>query len=110
MQGGWGADVRHRVCDSYSGYAVAVYQISEGPPGNGEGAKEPFQALYKTEDYMEGPTPIKVEWEKDNHLVIRHDTRKSVDDDRSKPMITKAVTVYQGVFIEYKPEPIIWEK
>ena len=109
-QGEWSADVRHRVCDSYSGYAVAVYEISEGPPGNGEGDKEPFQAMYKTEDFIEGLSPITIEWKTDNNLVIHHDTRQSIDDDRSKPMITKADMAYQGVIIEYDPEPVIWEK
>ena len=109
-QGIWGADVRHRVCDSYSGYAVAVYPISEGPPGNGEGDKESFQAMYKTKDYIEGPSPVRVEWKSDHHLVIHHDARQNVDDDRSKPMITKADTAYQNVLIEYDPEPVIWER
>jgi len=109
-QGNWNADVRHRVCGSYSGYGVAIYMASERPPGNGEGDKEPFQAMYKTEDYKEGPVPVSVKWETDNHLVIYHDTRLSLDDDKSKPMVIKAETAYKDVFIKYDPKPVIWDQ
>ena len=109
--GEWNADVRHRVCGSYSGYAVAVYKESDGPPGNGEGDKEPFQAMFKTVDYSVGNTaPVSTEWEDDKHLVIHHDTRMSVDEHVSKPVVTRAVAEYQVVLIEYDPKPVIWEK
>jgi hypothetical protein len=109
-QGIWNADVKHRVCGSYSGYSVAVYKASERPPGYGEGDKEPFQAMYKTEDYKEGPVPIRIKWETDNHLLIHHDTRLSLDDDKSKPMIIKAETSYSDIFIKYDPEPVLWDR
>jgi hypothetical protein len=106
----WNADVRHRVCGSYSGYAVAVYRASEGPPGVGEGEKEPFQAVYKTEDNSEGDEVlVRTEWDEKGHLVIHHNTRTSVDNHKSKPMITKAESEYQDVLIEYDPKPVIWE-
>ena len=109
--GEWNADVRHRVCGSYSGYAVAVYKESEGPPGDGESDKEPFQAVYKTGDYSDGhAAPVSAEWEDDSHLLIQHDTRMSVDDHVSKPMVTKADAEYQDVMIGYDPKPVIWEK
>jgi hypothetical protein len=108
--GEWNADVRHRVCGSYSGYAVAIYKESEDPPGHGEGEKEPFQAIYKTGDYLAGhAAPVSAEWEDDSHLLIQHDTRMSIDDV-SKPMVTKADAEYQDVMIEYDPKPVIWEK
>ena len=110
VQGSWTADVRHRVCGSYSGYGVALYKASERPPGDGEGEKEPFQAVYETVDYKEGPVPVSVKWETDNLLVINHETRLSLDDDKSKPMIIKAETTYNDVSIKYDPKPVIWDK
>lgn len=108
LRGIWNADVRHRECGSYSGYGVAVYKVGEQPPGYGEGDKELFQAAYKTEDYVQGEFPLRVEWEADNHLVIHHDTRLSLDDDKSKPMIIKAETTYNNISIRYDPDPVIW--
>jgi hypothetical protein len=109
-QGIYTAEVRHRVCGTYSGYAVAVYRTNEGPPGYGEGYKEPFQAIYKTELYKERPLPVTIKWKTDGHLVVHHTTRSSLDDNKSNPMITKADASCEDVFIEYDPKPVIWDK
>jgi len=108
--GVWNAEVRHRVCGSYSGYAVAVFRANERSPGYGEGYKEPFQAMYKTGELVESTVPVRIEWNTDGHLLIHHTTRSSIDDSKSKPMVTKADTNCQDVFIDYDPEPVIWSK
>jgi len=106
--GVWIAEVRHRVCGSFSGYAVAVYRVNENPPGEGDGDKEPFQATYKTSDFEMGDLPIETEWINDQHLIIHHDTRMNVEDRKSKPMVIKADTAYEELRIQYDPEPVIW--
>lgn len=109
-QGIWNADVRHRICGSYSGYGVVVYKVGEQPPDYGDGDKELFQAVYKTEDYIQGAIPVSVEWRAEDNLVVHHVTRLNVDDDKSKPMIIKAEGSYKDISIKYHPEPIIWDK
>ena len=105
----WIADVRHRVCGSYSGYSVAVYGINENPPGAGEGDKEPFQATYKTSDFEKDYLPIETEWINDQHLIVHHDTRMKIEDEKSKPMVIKADTAYEELRIQYDPAPVIWD-
>jgi hypothetical protein len=108
--GAWVADLRHRVCGSYSGYSVALYRSNDLPSNGGDGEKEQFQAIYKAENRDVINVPIHVQWGSDNSLIIRHETRMSLDDAKSKPMVIKAEKSYQGVRIEYIPEPVIWDK
>ena len=105
----WTADVRHRVCGSYSGYSVVVYRVNENPPGLGDGDKEPFQATYKTSDFEKGGLPIETEWANNQLLIIHHDTRMNMEDRKSKPMVVKADTAYEELRIQYDPAPVIWD-
>jgi hypothetical protein len=108
--GMWVADLRHRVCGSYSGYSVALYRSNDSPASDSDGEKEQFQAIYRARSHDINNTPIHIEWGSDNSLVIRHKTRMSLDDVESKPMIIKADKSYQGISIEYIPKPVIWGK
>jgi len=107
------ADVNFRYCGYASGYSVAVYATKAGPLGTGEASKEVFKTLYKRvenpENNLQTKSPVNIEWKSDNHLVIYHKTRMSMDDEPDKPMIYKAVKMYQGVHIEYVPEPVFWD-
>ena len=106
--GEWIADIRYRVCGNYSGYSVALYRSNNLPASDGD--KEQFQAIYESENRDVDKIPIHVQWGSNNDLIIHHDTRMSPDDDKSRPMVIKAEKSYQGVRIEYIPEPVIWGK
>jgi hypothetical protein len=108
--GKWVADLRHRVCGSYSGYSVALYNSNDLPADSGDGEKEQFQAISKTENYDVNNVPINIQWGSGNSLIIFHETRKSIDDAKSNLMVIKAKKSYQGVRIEYIPEPVLWDK
>ena len=111
-QGQWNAELRYRVCGGASGYSVAIYSSDEEAPGMGEGFKEPFKAIYKynlvDEKHVSEP-PVKIEWKGGKHLLIRHDTRKNIEDSESIPMIIRADKSYREVAIEYDPDPVFWE-
>jgi hypothetical protein len=108
--GPWVADLRYRVCGSYSGYSVALYRRNEFPASGGDGEREQFQAIYRTQNPDVNNIPIHLKWASDNHLIIRHDTRMGLHEAESKLMIIKAENTYQGVSIEYIPKPVIWGK
>ena len=109
-QGEWIAEVGYRVCGSYSGLNVSVYHVDDGPLSAGEGSKEPFKAVIRSsEPYVFDVQPVKIEWLGERRLLVRHDTRMSVDDLPSKLMVIKADKSYKDIYFEYVPEPIIWE-
>lgn len=108
--GAWVADVRHRMCGSYAGYSVALYRINEPPASNGNSDEEPFQAIYRSKTNNLNNLPVHIWWESNKHLIIRHDTRMSLHDSESKPMVVKADKSFQEIAIEYIPEPVLWDK
>jgi len=109
----WNADVLFRQCGSASGYSVAIYTDDEGEPGDGEGNKEVFKTLHtlgcETGDVGKENSPVNVEWKANHHLIIHHETRMGIGDDKSKPMVKKADKTYRNIIIEYNPEPVFWE-
>ncbi|MFK5949820.1 MAG: hypothetical protein QM500_13740 [Methylococcales bacterium] len=110
QNGDWIADLDYRVCGYVSGYSVAIYHSNDGPLGSGEGDKEVFQAKIRDKEiYSPQKKPISIEWTGDKNLLIRHDTRMSVDDSNLKLMVLKAESKYKGISISYDPKPVIWE-
>jgi len=110
--GHWNAEVRYRVCGQAAGYSIAIYRTDEEAPGIGEGDKEPFKAVYKyglVEEKQISEPPVKIEWKGEEHLKIRHNTKKNLEDSESLPMIIRADKVYQDVSLEYDPQPVIWK-
>jgi len=109
-QGEFSAELDYRDCGIYSGYSVAIYSNENGPLRSGEGEKEPFKAVYKSESRLESDAlPITIEWIGVKRLLIRHQTRMGLDDHAHELMVIKAETEYQGVRIEYEPDPVVWE-
>lgn len=106
----WTADIEYRVCGYVSGFTVAVYRTKSGPPGHGEGGKEPFQASIRTsEPYSYEQPPISIEWTGDRSLLIHHDTRMRIEDTSTKLKVTRANTKYEDITISYVPKPVIWD-
>lgn len=111
-QGKNSADVRFRHCGYASGYSIAVYETKKGPPGKGQGSKEVFKTHYPRckdpENNLQPTSPITVEWKSDNHLIVNHKTRIEWED-KEEHVVIKAQELYQGINIEYLPEPIVVE-
>lgn len=110
QQGDWIAEVGHRVCGSHSGLNVSIYHADDGPLRAGEGSKEPFKAVIRSsEPYVFEDLPVKIEWLGEKRLLVRHNTRMGVDDKPTKLMVIKADKSYQDIYLDYMPEPVIWE-
>lgn len=110
QQGDWMAEVGYRVCGSYSGLNVSVYRVENGPLKAGEGAKEPFKAVIRSsEPYMFDVSPVRIEWIGERRLLVRHSTRNGLDDLPTRLMVIKADRSYKDVYLDYVPEPVIWE-
>ena len=106
----WTADLYYRVCGYVSGFSVSIYLTRSGPHKDGEGSKEPFKASISAQaPYVYKQSPISIKWIGDRNLVIRHDTRMSIEDADAKLKITKASGEYEGIAISYEPIPVVWE-
>ena len=109
-QGELTAELAFRKCGTYAGYSVAIYTQETGPIKSGEGVKEPFKAVYRSENSpVSDVLPISIEWIGEKVLLIRQQTRTGLDDHVHDLVVIKAENKYMDVKIEYEPDPVIWE-
>jgi len=109
-QGELTAELEFRECGTYAGYSVAIYTTETGPIKRGEGEKEPFKAVYRSENRPEFDVlPISIGWIGDKVLLIRQQSRAGLDDHVHELMVIKAENKFMDVRIEYEPVPVLWE-